>query len=278
MAEDTTLYKVLRPDGHSTHGGNLAWSLPRQMTDGSWRPGEWHEVTGALELCRNGLHLTDERGVWRDWITADGVVWEAEVPKGLPGERVGTLDDASDRKIAVRRARLLRPMPEPDWWAAAKRFVREDIPAVPWLQPDGNPDPSWRVFSAESWAAAGDAAKDAAWDAAWGAARGAAWGAARGAAKDAARDAAWDAAWDAAKDAARDAARAAAWDAAWDAAMDAAWDAATYVLIHCVSGDLAVSQEHRDRAAARWEVWRKGYALLCDADGVLFVYAGQEAS
>jgi hypothetical protein len=234
MAEDTTLYKVLRPDGHSTHGGNLAWSLPRQEPDGSWRPGEWHEVTGALELCRNGLHLTDERGVWRHWITADGVVWEAEAD----GERVGTLDDASDRKIAVRRARLLRPMPEPDWWAAAKRFVREDIPAVPWLQPDGNPDPSWRVFSAESWAAAGTAAGAAAWDAA---------GAAAG-------------------DAARAAARA------------AAWDAATYVLVHCVSGDLAVSQERRDRAAARWEVWRKGYALLCDADGVLFVYAGQEAS
>jgi hypothetical protein len=254
MAEDTTLYKVLRPDGHSTHGGNLAWSLPRQEPDGSWRPGEWHEVTGALELCRNGLHLTDERGVWRDWITADGVVWEAEVPKGLPGERVGTLDDASDRKIAVRRARLLRPMPEPDWWAAAKRFVREDIPAVPWLQPDGNPDPSWRVFSAESWAAAGTAAGAAAWDAAGAAA--------------------WDAAWDAAGDAAWDAAG----DAAWDAARAAARAAATYVLVHCVSGDLAVSQERRDRAAARWEVWRKGYALLCDADGVLFVYAGQEAS
>jgi hypothetical protein len=246
MSESTTLYKVLGPDGRSIHGGKLTWSLPRQMPDGSWIPGEWHEATGALELCRNGLHLTDERGVWRNWIKVGAVAWEAEAR----GDRVGTLTDYTERKIAVRECRLLRPMPQPDWWVATERFIRDDIPAVPWLQPDGNPDPSWRVFRADSWAAARDAA--------WAAARDAAWAAAR--------DAAWDAAWAAARDAAG--------DAAGDAARDAARAAAAYALIHYACRDLSISRQHRDHAAARWNVWQKGYALLCDVDGVLYVYAG----
>jgi replicative DNA helicase len=39
------------------------------------------------------------------------------------------------------------------------------------------------------------------------------------------------------------------------------------------SGDLDVDQKHRDHIAARMEVWRKGYCLLCDVNGELYVYA-----
>lgn len=55
-AKDGKLYKLL-VDGNSANGGNLEWSLP--TADG---PGEWHEIDGPLEQCRNGLHLTSNPG------------------------------------------------------------------------------------------------------------------------------------------------------------------------------------------------------------------------
>ena len=76
----------------------------------------------------------------------------------------------------------------------------------------------------------------------------------------AARTAAWAAAW------------AAASDAAWDAAWDAAGDAALYTQVEFVCAGLQLEEKHREHARARWEVWAKGYGLLCDVDGVLYVY------
>jgi len=77
-----------------------------------------------------------------------------------------------------------------------------------------------------------------------------------------------DAAWYAAGVAARAAARA----AAGYATRDAARDAALFALTHYVCADLPLAQEHRDHAAARWEVWKRGYGLLGDVEGVLYVY------
>lgn len=36
---------------------------------------------------------------------------------------------------------------------------------------------------------------------------------------------------------------------------------------------LALAPEHVNHVRARVDVWRKGYALLCDVDGELYVYA-----
>jgi len=69
--------------------------------------------------------------------------------------------------------------------------------------------------------------------------------------------------WDAARAAARDAAR----DAAWDAAGAAAWAAACRIVKD------KLDRKHIKHVEARMQVWRKGYALLCDVDGTLFVYA-----
>jgi len=77
-----------------------------------------------------------------------------------------------------------------------------------------------------------------------------------------------DAAWDAARGAARDA----AWGAARGAARDAARDAELKVQTDFICDGLDIDQRHRDHAEARWNVWRKGYGLLCDVDGVLYVY------
>jgi len=154
------------------------------------------------------------------------------------------------------------------YWKLVEEFVQELKTAKYWLKPDGKPNPEWKLFEAETWGAA-DAA---AWDAAWDVARDAAWGAAGAAAGAAAWDAAWAAAGAAAGAAARDAAGAAAGAAAGDAAGDAAWDAAIFArMLVCL--DLKMDVKHLVHLNARMEVWRKGYALKCDVNGVLYVYA-----
>ena len=114
----------------------------------------------------------------------------------------------------------------------------------------------WRVFTAPTLAAA----RDAACATARAAARAAAWSAAWSAACAAARAAAWAAA------------RAAAWSAARAAARDAAWDASLDCCLQCVCADLQLDDTHRAHAKARMDVWRRGWALLCDVHGVLYVY------
>ena len=67
------------------------------------------------------------------------------------------------------------------------------------------------------------------------------------------------------------------WAAAGAAAWAAAWDAAGDAKLHCIAAfvcsDLNIDPVHRAHAEARWNVWSKGYALLCDVNGVLYVYA-----
>ena len=297
------MYKVL-VDGKSANGGSLTWSLPTQDESGNWTPGNWHEVQGKVIVGENGLHLTSKPVKW--------MKWGAEI---FIAEGAGESVESGDDKIAYQRARLLSKVEAPEWWIGAQSFVRgipmlnwlkpDGNPDPEWKLFTAS---SWNAARAAAWdaagtaarAAAGDAARaaveaaaGAAWDTAWDAARAAAWDAAwdaaraaAGAAWDAARDVPWDAAWAAGGAAAWDAAWAAAWDAAWDAAWaaggaaaGAAWaaarDAALYVETKHIVADLPIDQKHVDHAKKRWEVWEKGYALLCDINGVLYVYAAQ---
>jgi hypothetical protein len=234
--EDVTdWYKVL-VDGKACHGGNMMWSLPVADGVGGYVPGAWHVVDGPVEVCRRGLHLTSDPVAW---MRTGAMIYRAE--------GAGEFSSDGSDKTAFALARLLAPAPDmiPEWWTAWLPFVRDEIPATPFFQPDGDPDPAWRLFAGESWAAAEAAA--------WATARNAAWAAA------------WHAARAAADAAARTAVRAAAWDAAEDAAL--------YACTEFVCADLPLGDTHRDHARARWNVWRKGYALLGDVDGVLYVYA-----
>ena len=93
------LFKILK-DGRSCHGGELAWELPTQQTDGSWVPAEWREIAGPLSLCSHGFHLTTAPNKW--WL--DGVTaWIAE----SDGESI-----SSEEKSCHRRVRLMRPASE----------------------------------------------------------------------------------------------------------------------------------------------------------------------
>ncbi len=242
-----TLFKIL-VDGKSAHGGDLVWSLPTDNGDGTHAPGDWHRVEGTIQACKRGLHFTREP---ERWLKVGCAAYEAE----------GRGDaDAVGDKTAYAEGRLLRPAAEaiPAYWRAAEAFVRDEIPAVPWFRPDGNPDPAWNLFLAPL-----------------GAAHGAAYDAAYGASYDAACDAARVAAYDAAYGAARGAARVAAYDAAYGAAYDAARVAALFVVVEIVCADLPLEQRHRDHVRARWSAWRNGYGVAADVGGVLFCYGVQ---
>jgi len=261
----TQYYKVLSADGLSIHGGDLQWSLPTLKKDGTYKPGRWHTITGEVVVCRNGIHLTTEPG---RWYTKDCVCYAAE------GK--GASDNEGD-KTAFRSARLLHPVAHPQWWIDALAFIAT-IPDVPFLKPDGNPLPEWKLFTAPTLAAARDAARAAVRAATWDAT----WAAASAAARDAASAAAWAAASAAARDAAsaaaRDAARDATWDAAWDATWAAARAAGLYNQVVNICADLKLDEKHIEHAKASWQVWQKGYCLLCDMNGVLYVYAAEEAT
>ena len=62
-----------------------------------------------------------------------------------------------------------------------------------------------------------------------------------------------------------DSARASAWVSAWDFSLEARL---------MVVSDLKYKDKakHEAHVKARLEVWQKGYGLLCDVDGVLYVY------
>ena len=170
---------------------------------------------------------------------------------------------------------------QPAWWWKTREFIAS-IKSVPWFKPQGDPDPSWRVFNTRAtaenaawnaaWDAAGNAARNAAGDAAWDAVEDAARGTAWDAAEDAEGDAAWNATEDAALDAARNATRNVALDAVRNAAWDAAGDAALMAHAIITSGLNNVDEKHRAHARARWDVWKRGYGLWGDVGGVLYVY------
>jgi hypothetical protein len=228
------LYKIL-VDGKSCHGGKLKWSLPKG------KPGKWHTVKGELKICEKGLHLTTKPFNWYKW---GCTCYEAEAKDILSWE---------DDKCVAGSVRLLKEVPHPKWWTDLEGWI-PTLKKIAWFKPDGKPKKEWKLFKTR--AAAWDAARDAV----------------RDAARDAVRDAVQDAAWAAARDAVRDA----AWDAARDAVRDAAWDAARdaalYARSEFVCSGLKLAEKHRTHIRARMEVWQKGYSLLCDVDGVLYVY------
>lgn len=263
MSDKKALYKVLI-DGKSCHGGDMEWSLPVQQDDGTWTPGEVMSVEGKLSLCEHGLHLTtDPDGWWRVGCR----YYEAEIT-GSKGETDGD-------KCVVSACRLLREVPIPDYLQRCGALI-DEVKGIKWFSQKGPIDPAWRAFTAPTWDSAWASARDSAWDSA----RASALDSALDSAWASARDAARASAWDAARDSAWESARASAWDAAlasalasaWESARDAAQDAALYVVTTGVCADLPIDQKHRDHVQTRMDVWRRGYGVYCDVDGVLYVY------
>lgn len=116
------LYKITDAKGGPCHGGSGVWDLPR---DG--KPGAWRKVMGALEPCKNGLHLCEARHLSR-WLCVDAIVSEAEhrgephaeqYEKIVVGEarlvaRVGVLTPSVLRLFAIECAEKVLPIFEPE--------------------------------------------------------------------------------------------------------------------------------------------------------------------
>jgi hypothetical protein len=104
------LYKIVGPNGEPLHGGSGAWPLPSaEQPIGAWRA-----VEGDVQLCHNGLHLTDARNL-RRWLQQDAAIYRAE-PSGAMV--------AAEDKVAVQRARLLWPPMRIDTTAVATAEAR----------------------------------------------------------------------------------------------------------------------------------------------------------
>jgi len=237
------LYKVLL-NNKSNNGGNLTWKL-----------GKWTPKINNFEICEKGYHLTTKPYKWFNNLNCE--VYEAEADKII---------DVKDDKIVCSSARIIKKVQQPRFIKLVKQFI-ETIPKNDFFSMKGESKKEWKLFLADDWGAARDAAYDAVLDAVRSAARCAAWSAARDAARNAARGAAGSAARCAAWSAARGAARNAALDAAWDVAGDAALMAELLI-----TDGLYIPKKHINHIFARWDVWRRGYGLLCDIDGVLYVY------
>ena len=137
-----------------------------------------------------------------------------------------------------------------------KAFM-ESIHKTNWYRPDGKPKKEWKVVYGNTWASAEASA------------RAFAWASARDSARDSARASTWAFAWASARDSAWDSAA-----SAWASARDSAWDfslKACQIIISDI--DYSNKKKHEEHIDSRIEVWRKGYGLLCDIDGVLYVYA-----
>ena len=108
-------WKVLDRAGFARYGKTMQWSLPK---DG--QPDEWHEVEGELELCKNGLHLTEHPDEWWD---DDGCTCYLAEYEGEAIEGTGNLD--SRPKLVARRARLVRPATKDETRAFAGKWAAE---------------------------------------------------------------------------------------------------------------------------------------------------------
>lgn len=145
----------------------------------------------------------------------------------------------------------------------AREFIQW-LKDIPWFKPDGTVEDSEEIKLFETrydaWDATGAAAVDDVWHAAWDAAKIASCDSARDDARFVAWPSAWYAAWDAAGDVAKIAARA------------AAVDAACYCIMYFVCGDLKIDEKHREYIRKRFAIWRHGYGVLCDVNGIIYAY------
>jgi hypothetical protein len=142
----------------------------------------------------------------------------------------------------------IKALPEPV--QKRLRTFMNSIPKTKWYQPDGKPNPKWHISYGDTW--------DSAWASAWASAR----ASARDSAWASARDSVWASAW------------ASAWDSAWASARASARDFSLMACMIIVSDlDYPDKEKHEKHVSSRIEVWKKGYGLLYDVRGVLYVYA-----
>jgi len=231
-------YKVLRTNRASWHDKSFVWPLHK--------PVEVKDV-GPEGPCGPGLHLA--RSV------DDGFRYARFPARVFEVTPLGPVLGEDRMKIRVAKAQLDEEITL-GWVRKVNAFIKS-LKQIPWFEGAKPPRKTWRLFETQ------DAARDAI----------------RNTVRNAARNAAWNAIGDTvrkiaisiARDIARDAVREAVWGTSVDASWDAAWDAGLHAQMLVCDG-LDLDPTHVRHTRARMDVWRRGYGLLCDIKGVLYVY------
>lgn len=250
-------YKVLTNDLKSGHGGTFDWSRYVGC------PEKRAPVIEDVAICRRGYHATTDP---MQWAIVGMRVFEAVVD-GPPADTSKDKGVWPTMGLGYERLELV-----PTWWHGIEAFIAE-LQTFPWLQPQGEPNSEWLVFGSRD--DASDAAAEVLWSMHWGAvwdsAHEVAWEAASEAGLVGALDIAGDVVWEETRSMVRGHKVSDIQYAGGLVACDAARDAALWARMLICSG-LPLAQRHIEHARARMEVWRRGYGLLCDVDGVLYVY------
>ena len=158
--------------------------------------GETHEVSGEIEMCKNGLHAS-KKLMDAIYYAPGTIVYRVELS--------GEIKKGEDKLVAQKRTYLSGGIDVSETLRKFARMCALDVVGI-WEAPDivirylttGDKSTRASAFDA-AWAVASDAA----WDAEWAAAKAAAHAAGRNAACYAARNAAWDSACVAEQDEAR---------------------------------------------------------------------------
>jgi hypothetical protein len=252
-----TGYKWTRPDGMSWH----------DATFGPYAAGKTLTVPGAVvgDPCGIGLHVSarveDAVGYGR----FPGSLWVVESDGPVLGQ--------DSTKMRVASLRVVAEVVKPVWVVAVETFLAS-IAEVPWFKPTGPPDPTWEHFAnyasarASAWDSTSARDRARASTSVWASVWASAWDSARTSASASARANAWARARASASANARASASASVWANTSASARDSA---ALMGAMACLC-DCDVPAEHRAHAAARWDVWQRGYGLVCDVDGVLYTY------
>jgi len=247
-------YKCLRLNRASWYDVNFIWS--------SKNPVEIKEAVQG-KPCGIGLHLAKSINDSFKHGNFPAKIFEVKPLSPILGE--------DKTKIRVARAKLLKDV-TPDYVLAVNRFLAS-ISKIKWF---GNHRPlkaEWQIFDTmdTAWSKARNTAKDAfwskAWNTAWNAACSAVWNISKDTARNAVKDAAKDAAWNAASSAVWNTGKDIVWSIPWNAAKDAALYAQMLICL-----DFNLEKRHIDHIKACWETWKRGYGLLCDVNGTLYVY------
>lgn len=153
----------------------------------------------------------------------------------------------------------------------ARKFIA-GIKEISYMRPDGTLTETDKIKVFDTKNAAIISSMGNANDAAWRTARDAAVAAAVGEARDAAMSEAWNIAKDIVKYVVLDTVSDTAREAAWNTAYDAVMDAVLFVCVLYVCDGLDIEEKHREHAKLRMDVWKHGYGVCCDVDGVLYCY------
>ena len=261
-------YAVLTRDLDSAFGTNINWRL--YIENPQRRP----PIVGDVRLYDRGYRATTDP-MKTPWLGMR--VFEVDVDEP-PVKSANGIGMWSTMGLGRERPDLV-----PGWWHKVETFL-DEVRRFPWLDPQDDPLPSWRLFETRREAIGG--AGDALFSSAWRAARNSSYRI-RAVAERESAAAGRVRAFNMACDIAHTRALVSASDTLCDldpkleVALDAARDITAWAAV-LVCDDLNLPPRYVEHAARCLDAWRRGYGVLGvfglfrSLNGTLYVYKGIE--